>query len=297
VKKSIFLALIIGLFIVQMGFSDVTPSSYEQGIKLYREGKYEVALVFFEKAFKENPLNSKLYFYLGNIYNHKKDFDKSIEAYKRGLDLASKEDRRSFLYNLARSYQASNRFKEALIVYNKLEKETDRYPEIYLYQGMVHFNLRNKADVIKSWETYLVKAPENSQYNSVRKAIDYLKDKNFKWPERPVDNKDMRVIYLTSGTGTVGTAGDGSKTGVAKAGRDEDKRILEEKGKDKSAKSTDKDTKDAEDKLVKELQQKEEDKANKEIDDSVVNLKVDSEDLKVKDQKKKEGKEFDDIER
>ncbi len=294
---TIIFTLILGLICSQFTFSK-TLSPYDQGIKLYKEGKYEVALVFFERAFKENPLNSKLYFYLGNIYNHKKMFNKSVEAYKRGLELTSEKNKDAFLYNLARSYQGGKQYKEALQTFTEIEKRTDIYTNIYLYKGMIYFNLRNKEEAIKSWEHFLVKAPDNSQYQSVRKAIDLLKDKNFQWPVSPSEKNNTKIIYVANGQGVTAVQKGTNKTQVSEAEREGNKKLVEDKsGKSDKDAISEEEIKKREEQLIEELKKKEEEEANKGVDDSVSQLKVDSEDLKVKDQDKKEGKEYDEIER
>ena len=42
--------------------------------------------------------------------------------------------------------------------------------------------LRDKQNTIKSWETYIDIAPEDPQYESIRRVIELLKDPNFKIP-------------------------------------------------------------------------------------------------------------------
>ncbi|HEO64750.1 MAG TPA: tetratricopeptide repeat protein, partial [Spirochaetes bacterium] len=173
---------VMGFILIHQNGSANSLSPLKQGMNLYKQGKYELSLVFLEKAFKENPLNYRLYFYLGNVYNHKKMFKKSIEAYKRGIEISPVQQKKEFLYNLARSYQGDKQYKEALGLYSKLEKESSKYPEIHLYRGMIYYNLQNKSAVIKSWETYLAQAPNGPQYQSIRKAIDIIKDDKFRWP-------------------------------------------------------------------------------------------------------------------
>ncbi len=258
---------VMGFILIHQNGSANSLSPLKQGMNLYKQGKYELSLVFLEKAFKENPLNYRLYFYLGNVYNHKKMFKKSIEAYKRGIEISPVQQKKEFLYNLARSYQGDKQYKEALGLYSKLEKESSKYPEIHLYRGMIYYNLQNKSAVIKSWETYLAQAPNGPQYQSIRKAIDIIKDDKFRWPVE-----------------------------VAKGNREKDKKIVEDED-NADKKPTEEEIKKAKEKLVKELKEKEKAEANKGVDDSVENAKIDSENIEVKGQEKKEGVEYDEIER
>ncbi len=223
-------------------------SNYDQGIILYNKKKYELALVYFERAFKESPMKNDLYFYLGNIYNHKKMFLESIEAYKRGLDIVSGKTKIIYLYNLAKSYQGAKMYKDALKTYRYIGSKTDKYPAIYLYMGMIYFNLKNKDETIKAWEIYLVKAPNNLQYESVRKAINILKNKNFIFPVE----KDKYKTYIGRAV-----------------------------GKEQNSKN----------------KQNNKRKNTKDIYISDRNVKVNSQNLIVKNKGKKEGKEYNEIEK
>ena len=49
--------------------------------------------------------------------------------------------------------------------------------------GLSYFGLRNKAEVINNWETYLVKVPYGEQSETVKKALKWLRNPKFKWPE------------------------------------------------------------------------------------------------------------------
>ena len=100
---TILLTIIIGLTCSQVAIAK-TLSPFDQGKELYKQGKYEVALVFFERAFKENPLNSKLYFYLGNIYNHKKMFKKKWDNHPLLIKEPYEKNNRMYV-TLKRTYK------------------------------------------------------------------------------------------------------------------------------------------------------------------------------------------------
>lgn len=250
--------------------NNATP--YDQGVKLYEEGKYELSLVFLERAFDENPLiHEQLYFYLGNIYNHKKNYKKAIESYHRGLEMASDENQDSFKMNLAKSYLDNKQYEKAIELYDELEKTLESKSDVLFYKGMAYFNLEDKDNAVTAWQNYLDNAPQDEpQYDSVKRAIDLLKDPEFKF---------------------------GKKKEVTKGARDEDKKLTEDDKEAQDKKMTDEEIKQQEDDLVSKLEEQEEMQAISFIKDSIAAAKIDSEKLCVADQEKKEGRDFDEVER
>ena len=83
-KKITFLFLLLPILIL-------AQTDFEKGEKLFREGKYEQAQIFFENIVKENPSNLKAIEYLGDIAGHNKSWDKAIGYYKTLKELKPSE--------------------------------------------------------------------------------------------------------------------------------------------------------------------------------------------------------------
>ena len=64
------------LFYLLISFFNVSISSdkfFDQGVKLFKDKKYEDAKFMFERSLVFNPKDSNSYLYLAKIYNHKED--------------------------------------------------------------------------------------------------------------------------------------------------------------------------------------------------------------------------------
>tara|TARA_B100000401_G_C52294296_1_gene479611 strand:- start:53 stop:490 length:438 start_codon:yes stop_codon:yes gene_type:complete len=66
------LYLIINIF--NISYSD--QNFFDEGLKLYKEKKYDEARFMFERSIVFDPKNSQSYLYLAKIYNHEEDKNK-----------------------------------------------------------------------------------------------------------------------------------------------------------------------------------------------------------------------------
>ncbi len=184
IRSCIIIVLLI--FSINSFAEELKSKNFDKGKELYLKGKFQIALYFFKKAIEEDPLNPQLYFYLGNIYNHREEFDKSIDAFLKGIDLA--DEKNDYYYNLAKTYRSAKKHEKALQTFRKLLSRTDAYPESYYYIGLINFKLKNKEDTISNLETYLAKKPDSPQYETIEKVIKFLKENDDIWKKKPSGN-------------------------------------------------------------------------------------------------------------
>lgn len=90
-----------------LGFNkNISDVKYNLGFTYKLMGKNDEACDCFEYVISENPNDVLAYNHLGSIYATKKDYQKSISIYKRGLQVDPNHP--ILQYNLARSYVATN---------------------------------------------------------------------------------------------------------------------------------------------------------------------------------------------
>lgn len=90
-----------------LGFNkNISDVKYNLGFTYKLMGKNDEACDCFEYVISENPNDVLAYNHLGSIYATKKDYQKSISIYKRGLQVDPNHP--ILQYNLARSYVAIN---------------------------------------------------------------------------------------------------------------------------------------------------------------------------------------------
>ena len=97
-RKGICLIFFFFTVVLIWGFSPL-----EEGEKLLMSNNPREALPFLEQALNTEPLNEKIYLYLGILYEQLAQPDKAISIMQRGLDVA-KEHRDIFYYNIGNNF-------------------------------------------------------------------------------------------------------------------------------------------------------------------------------------------------
>ncbi len=99
-RKSIFFALSMITVLMVCNFSACTVSSasqaqvhVNQGKALADQGKYDEALVEYNKAIKLDPKNELAFLYRGEVYKEKEDYDKALADFDKAIDLAPNDQR------------------------------------------------------------------------------------------------------------------------------------------------------------------------------------------------------------
>ncbi|HOJ50659.1 MAG TPA: hypothetical protein PKW55_07605 [Spirochaetota bacterium] len=152
-------------------------------LKLYQTKNYEKARETLEIWLKNSPSTFPVsgFLLLGNIYDHFQLFDAALKVYQKGMDLA--ENKFPFIINLSQVYRHMKNHQESIKLLLSIENKANFYPEIYLFMGMSYFELRDRLKTIGVWEKYLDLKPDGPKPDKVRKALAWLKQKDFKWPE------------------------------------------------------------------------------------------------------------------
>ena len=156
-------------------------SSYDKAVKYFYQRKFEMAEVLLQEVIKKDPEHTLAYSYLGDIFLEKKIYDGALSLYKKAIDLDPSNPDNYFRIGQVYYYKkmgnpSIENFTRAL--------ELDKNMKIsYYHMGLTYLMLlRDKKSTIENWETYIKLAPEDSQYESIRRVIELLKDPNFVIP-------------------------------------------------------------------------------------------------------------------
>ena len=77
------ITLILLLIVSTISTSISSENFFDEGLKLYKDKKYDDAKFMFEKSIVFNPKDSNSYLYLAKIYNHQEDTikeEKNLDA-------------------------------------------------------------------------------------------------------------------------------------------------------------------------------------------------------------------------
>jgi tetratricopeptide (TPR) repeat protein len=154
---------------------------FKKATTYFYQGKYEMAEVLFQEELTRNPENQLAYSYLGDISLRKKQYDAALEFYKRAIELNPKSAEDYFRIGQVYYYK-----KDADPAIENFTKSRELDPKIRFavyHIGLTYLMLkRDKANTISNWEEFLRIAPDDPQYDRIRRVLELLKDPNFVIP-------------------------------------------------------------------------------------------------------------------
>jgi len=183
--------------------ADPSVTAYNDGAKLFNEGKYPEAVAKFEEAVKGKPELIAGWEALARAAAKVKDYPKAIEAATKALDLAPDES--DMFGILAEAYEATGNkakaaewkkkmpanaagsFNAAVALLNKnndVEAEPllkqaiaadDKFAPAYFELGMVYLRAGKMADAKNALETYLKLDPKGKDADTAKETLKYLK--------------------------------------------------------------------------------------------------------------------------
>jgi tetratricopeptide (TPR) repeat protein len=185
--RKVILILLATLFFVtalsgQQAKSE-SPYNLNEIMKYYKTKNFDKTKEMLELWLAKSPQTFPPggFLLLGNIYDHLKVYPAALQVYEKGLSVA--ENKFPFLVNIAQVYRHMDNHQKAIETLEKIRDKGSFYPEIYLFLGMSYFESRNRLKTIEVWERFVDLKPPGPKTEKVRKALAWLKQKDFKWPE------------------------------------------------------------------------------------------------------------------
>ena len=169
--------------------------TFRKAVKYFFQRKFEMAELLLQESIKKNPENQAAYNYLGDIFLMKKQFDGALSLYQKALDLDPGNAENYFRLGQIFYYK-----KIGMMSIDNFKKSVDLDPKIkfaHYHMGLSYLMLmRDKENTIKNWETYLRLAPEDPQYEKIKRAIELLRDPAFQLPPIGSDISIEEALHL-----------------------------------------------------------------------------------------------------
>ena len=120
-KQNIKIFLSTILIIILSNTSFANESFFGEGLKLYKDKKYDEAKFLFERSIVFNPKNSNSYLYLAKIYNYKKD-EKNEEKNLKSTLLIEPANEEAILMTMRIALKKTN--------YSKVKDLSERFKKV-----------------------------------------------------------------------------------------------------------------------------------------------------------------------
>jgi tetratricopeptide (TPR) repeat protein len=171
---------------------------FDRAVKYFYDQKFEMAELLLQETLKKNPENHLAYSYLGDIFLKKKRYDGALQLYRKALEIQPNSGENYFRIGQIYYYK-----KNGDLAIDNFKKSFELNPKIkfaYYHIGLSYLMLlRDKQNTISNWERYLAIAPEDPQYEKIRRVIELLKDPNFIIPPIGSDIPIEEALHLGGG--------------------------------------------------------------------------------------------------
>lgn len=157
---------------------------FKAALENYQQQKFLMSIGGFRKALDLDYKTAEVYFYLGNALTASQSFSKALLQYKIALELDPEPELAAvILYNMGNASYQMKDYTNAVRFFNDSYQYNPGLPENFWLQGMSWYQLRDKERTIQSWENYLVLAPQGPQSDNIRKALELLRQVDFRFPD------------------------------------------------------------------------------------------------------------------
>jgi len=119
-EKAVFISLILVGVMFFLGVDAQSQEKLEKGIQLFEKGQYSEAKEFFESYINQHPKSTDAAFYIGKIFFMEKDYDPSIDWFKKAVEMD--QDSSEYHLWLGRAYAMKTQ-KVSLLEKVSLAKE------------------------------------------------------------------------------------------------------------------------------------------------------------------------------
>ena len=155
----------------------------------YNEKKWQEAIYCYESAISSGNLwkVAWVYFSLAWCYNKTKDYIKSVENYKKGLELNPTARYRN--YDLAYVYKKMKDYDNAL---NYIDKSIE-------FDGIHYYNFNLKLEILvaaKMYNSAILLANEHTMYTKSKNALRLLEKVGGEKLEQTVENKNAGIVEI-----------------------------------------------------------------------------------------------------
>ena len=198
-KLIIQLILILGTAAAAAAQTQQNEYTFQKATTYFFQKKFEMAELLLQEVIKKDPENETAYSYLGDIYLKKNQYDGALNLYNRALEINPNSAENYF--RIGQIYYYKKIGNVSLENYDRALALDPKLKIVYYHKGLTTLMLlRDKERTIQYWQTYIDLAPEDPQYESIKRVIELLKDPNFKIPPEGSDISIEEALLLGGAT-------------------------------------------------------------------------------------------------
>jgi tetratricopeptide (TPR) repeat protein len=184
VKKLIFFVGVVFFLICSypvLASASGREDFFERGIAELRAKNYKEAIILFEKAYKENPNDPRITFYLGLTHRGMQNFPETVRFFKETLRLDPRAVDVQFLLADVLFHMAN--YEEALTTIEAAIKEGVRPAHSHYLKGLILIKLKKNTEAVSAFKKAKELDPALTQQADFQIAAIYVHKREFKKAE------------------------------------------------------------------------------------------------------------------
>ena len=126
-----------------------TETAIAQGLQAQRQENPTDAMMYYTQAIRNDPNNAEAYFYRGNLFVERKDYDSAIADYSDAIRIDP--NIRNAYYNRGKAYSDKDDLDHAIIDYTSAIRVDPNYADAYNNRGLAYFD---KGDLDRAVADY-----------------------------------------------------------------------------------------------------------------------------------------------
>jgi len=145
-----------------------------EGEKLFKSNRPAEAALFLEEEINNGTASSAAYNYLGLAYYQTGEYEKSVDAFAKGLKVPA-TNKKILSYNQGNSYYAMGDYENAAKSFSLALSADPKFSRALLNRANSYLMAQKYSETISDYERYLIMEPEDEQRPSIEELLALLK--------------------------------------------------------------------------------------------------------------------------
>lgn len=169
--------------------------SFKKASSYFFKKNFDMAESLLLQVIEKNPEHALAHAYLGDIFLMKKRYDGALDLYKKSIELDPAPGENYF--RIGQIYYYKKNGSMAIMYFKKALAADEKLKFARYHLGLTYLVImRDKDNTIQNWEAYIGMAPEDPQYENIKRAIELLRDPNFILPPQDSDISIEEALML-----------------------------------------------------------------------------------------------------
>ena len=163
-------------FLLSAGIFIINPLFAEsEGEKLFKSNKPAEAALFLEDEISNGTASSAAYNYLGLAYYQTGEYERSVDAFAKGLKVPS-TNKKILSFNQGNSYYAMGDYENAAKSFSLALSADQKFSRALLNRANSYLMAQKYSETIADYERFIIMEPQDEQRPAIEQMIALLKE-------------------------------------------------------------------------------------------------------------------------